>query len=99
MGVCFEEDCFKYVYSEMLGEEIKEIDNEKSDAVGEICNQIFGSAKAKFAEKGIKIAPAIPAVVYRPNHRVRYHVRGSCLSIEFHTSHGNFWVEAILKNS
>ena len=45
----------------MLGEEIEEMNEEIKDAVGEITNMISGQARKKLDEQGMSLKAAIPS--------------------------------------
>jgi chemotaxis protein CheX len=54
---------FLGVVNRMLGENYTEINQENSDAAGEILNIIYGSARVKINDGGHDFTPAIPTVV------------------------------------
>ncbi|MGK5088891.1 chemotaxis protein CheX [Bdellovibrionota bacterium FG-2] len=97
MAVTFEEKCFLAVASGMLGETFTTITTEIEDVAGELCNQIFGGAKKVLNEQGYKIQPALPAVIAGKNHTIRHTVQGTCIAVEFSSTSGTFFVEAVIK--
>ncbi len=97
MAVTFQEPCFLAVASGMLGETYTTITEEIQDVVGELCNQIFGGAKRVLNEQGYKIQPALPAIIAGKNHTIRHTIQGTCIAVEFSSSSGTFFVEAVIK--
>lgn len=97
MAVTFEKSCFVHVVGNMLGESYTEIDDEIKDAVGELCNQIFGLAKSELNDHGHDIQPALPTIIADGPHSIKHLVDRPCVSIQFETDHGRFTVEAALE--
>lgn len=96
MAVCFQKDCYLSIVGRMLGETYEELDEEIQDAIGELCNQIFGLTKLELNKQGNDIQPAIPSVVVGQNHTLRHMIPGVCLAVKFKTDVGTFVVEAII---
>ena len=97
-ALCFEKNCYLEVVSNMLMEKYTDINEENRDAVGELCNQIFGLTKAKmYAETGIEITKAIPTIIIADKHKIRHMIIGKCLVLRFKTEMGYFSIEAIVK--
>jgi chemotaxis protein CheX len=97
-ALSFEKSCYLEVVSNMLMEKYTDINDENRDAVGELCNQIFGLTKAKMhAETGVEISRAVPTIIIADKHKIRHMIAGKCLVIRFKTSAGYFTIEAIVK--
>lgn len=97
-AISFEEACFLEIVSNMLMEEYKTINEENRDAVGEICNQVFGMAKARMNdEMGLDIAKAIPTVIEGKKHTIKHMIDGKCLTVKFNTTKGSFTIEAVVQ--
>jgi chemotaxis protein CheX len=97
-AISFEEACFLEVVSNMLMEEYQAINEENRDAVGEICNQVFGMAKARMNdEMGLDIAKAIPTVIEGKKHTIKHMIDGKCLTVKFNTKKGSFTIEAVVQ--
>ena len=96
MAISFEKDCFIEIYEKLTGERALFITRNNCDAAAELCNQIFGNAKMKLNEKGLKIESAIPTVVFGENMQINHCADGPRLTIEFSTEAGRFFVEAVL---
>jgi CheY-specific phosphatase CheX/CheY-like chemotaxis protein len=97
-AISFEKDCFLEIASNMLFEEFTQIDSENRDAASEICNQVFGKAKAKMNDQmNLDIAKAIPALIVGDNHIIKHQLDGPCLAVKFNTSRGSFIIEIVLR--
>lgn len=97
-AISFEEACFLEIVSNMLMEEYSAINEENRDAVGEICNQVFGMAKARMNdEMGLDIAKAIPTVIEGKKHTIKHMIDGKCLTVKFNTTKGSFTIEAVVQ--
>lgn len=80
--------------SALAGERITELNDDCTDALGEIANMIAGSAKAKFPSDGTSIS--IPSVVVG-KHKVAYPKGLPTISIPCETSTGRLAVDVTLK--
>ena len=65
IAVTFEEVTILKIVSNMFGEEMKELNSEVADAVGELTNMISGQARRELEENGKVFEAAIPSVVCR----------------------------------
>ncbi len=97
MIVSFNEDCILNVVANMLMEPVKEkIDDEVTDAVGELTNMICGGAKAQLAKLNHKFDLATPTMVVGKGIEISYYSDAPTLVIPFSTDHGEFVIEASL---
>src|SRR5512143_3778414 len=64
LALSFSGGCILRVVSNMLGEEITDLNADIQDAVGEITNMISGAARKNLEAKGFTITAAIPTVVF-----------------------------------
>jgi len=93
ISVSFTEKSILSIVSSMLGEEIKELNEEIKDAVGEITNMISGQARLKLEEVGRSLKAAIPTVIMGKDHSI-IHITGSpIIAIPFSTDNGEFTIE------
>lgn len=76
------------VLKNMFGEEYSEINQEVTDAVGEVTNQVYGQAKTSLNEIGYAFEMAIPTVVHGQFTISKYH-KGATLVLPFHTPQGH----------
>ena len=95
--VTFDESCILKIVSNMFGEEMKEINNEITDAVGELTNIISGQARKELEEIGKVFHGAIPSVITGKNHKLIPMTKGPKIAIPFKTESGNFTVEIALE--
>jgi chemotaxis protein CheX len=61
--ISYKKDSILYIIENMLGEKHADIDKEVGDAVGELTNMIYGSAKTTLNQLGYKFEMAIPTVI------------------------------------
>ena len=95
MAITFKEESFLSIVNSMLGENYQMINSENRDAAAELCNQIFGGAKATLNAKGHTIQPAIPTIITGKDHRITHTAQGPVVVIEFSTQYGSFTIEAV----
>lgn len=91
--ISFEQSAIFEVLNNMLGEDYSEIDDEVRDAVGELTNMIYGTAKTTLNELGYNFEMAIPTVITGAHQITSYH-KGAALVIPFEMSgDNNFFIE------
>jgi chemotaxis protein CheX len=98
VSVTFDESCILKIVSNMFGEEMKEINNEITDAVGEITNMISGQARKELEEIGKLFHAAIPSVISGKNHKLETMTKGPRIAIPFKTDAGSFTIIVWLEN-
>ena len=96
MALSFSEGCISKIVSNMLGEEIKGINGDIKDAVGEITNMVSGSARKKLESIGLSISAAIPTVIAGKDHSLSHIIGGPCIIIPFETDQGSFVVDVCM---
>lgn len=82
--------------SRLLGDEVTSLDEECTDAIGEIANMIAGNAKTNFPDAGTSIS--VPSVVVG-KHKVAYPSDLPIISIPCSTEAGEMVIEVALKLS
>ncbi len=97
LALSFSERCIVKIVSNMLGEDIKSMNGDIKDAVGEITNMVSGVARKKLEEMDLTISAAIPTVVAGKSHSILHVLGGPSLIIPFETDHGPFVVDVCLK--
>lgn len=97
MALSFSEKAILRIVSNMLGEEIIEINGDIKDAVGEITNMISGAARKKIESLGLNITSAIPTVIAGKNHSVTHVLGGPSIIIPFQTEAGSFVIDVCIK--
>ena len=93
MSVTFTEKSILAIVSNMFGEEMRELNEEVQDAVGEIGNMISGQARQKLEECGRSLQAAIPTVIIGKNHSITRVTKAPVIAIPFSTENGDFTIE------
>lgn len=93
VSVTFTEACILPIVSNMLGEEIREMNSHITDAVGETTNMIAGLARRKLDELGRPLQAAIPTVVSGKNHTITHTTNYPVVAIPLSTDSGGFTIE------
>lgn len=94
--VSFPEEIALQLASALLDEEIKEVNEDCTDAIGEISNMIAGNAKTGFPKRNTSVS--VPTVVIG-KHRVAYPSGIPIISIPCETSNGWFAIDVALKET
>lgn len=82
--------------SALIGDEVTEIDDDCTDAIGEIANMIAGNAKTDFPSEGTTIS--VPSVVVG-KHKVSYPSGLPIIAIPCITDKGELVIEVALKKN
>jgi chemotaxis protein CheX len=93
MSLTFTESCIKVIVANLLGIETTEINEEITDAVGELTNMICGDARRRLAEQGYVLQAGIPTIVSGKDHAITHIHKGPRLAVPFETANGRFVVE------
>lgn len=80
----------------LLDEEIKEVNGDCTDAIGEIANMIVGDAKKDFPKSNTSVS--VPSVVIG-EHKIAYPSGVPIISIPCETDDGRFAINIALKES
>jgi len=97
-AVTFSKSCIIKVVSNMLGEDVQDLDGDIMDAVGEITNMISRGARAELENKGYSFDMAIPSMISGKDHKIVHVTDLPIIVVPFETEHGPFAVEACLKS-
>ena len=81
------------ISGEMLGMEMKEIDADVKDALGEIANMLAGGIKERFAAESIDLELAIPTTVSGKSFTIASPKRSNRVIIPFNIESGQFFIE------
>ncbi len=92
--VSFPENVAKNVASALLDDDIKEVDDDCTDAIGEIANMIAGDAKKDFPKTDTTIS--VPTVIVG-KHQVAFPSGLPIISIPCHTDKGKFAIDVAVK--
>lgn len=93
ISLTLEENAILKIVNNMLYEDFKELNDDISDAVGELTNMIAGQARAELAEQGKKFEASTPSVVTGKGHKINHIGSAPILSIPFSIDEGTFVVE------
>jgi chemotaxis protein CheX len=92
MTISYEKEVACQIVQNMLNEEHVEVNDQIIDAIGELTNMVYGTAKTTLNELGYNFEMAIPTVVVGNLKITSYH-SGATLVIPFSSNGGNFFVE------
>ncbi len=93
ISISFSEPSILAIVSNMLGEEMKEMNEEIKDAVGEVTNMISGQARKRLDEQGRSLKAAIPTVIMGKDHSITHMTTYPIIAIPFSTDNGEFTIE------
>ncbi|MDH4468880.1 MAG: chemotaxis protein CheX [Bacteriovoracaceae bacterium] len=99
LAISIMEPIFNKIASNMLGEEIKTIEEKYVDLVGELANMILGQAKLELMSLGYSIQSALPSCVWGKDHKVKHFGSGQCIVLPFITEAGTLYSEIMTSNS
>ncbi|RYZ87573.1 MAG: chemotaxis protein CheX, partial [Proteobacteria bacterium] len=85
--ISFSKGSIFHIMQNMLGEKHEELTDEVSDAVGELTNMIYGTAKTALNQMGYNFEMAIPSVI-RGSFVVTKANKGATLVIPFELKDG-----------
>lgn len=97
IAICFPKNVFLGIYESMVGEKHSEINQDIQDAAAELLNIVYGHAKAKLAEMGIKLEMAIPVVLAGEKLKMQMGDAGKSVILPFECKYGNFHIEVYFK--
>ncbi len=98
MALSFSEGAILKIVSNMLGEEITEVNGDITDAVGEITNMVSGVSRKELEAIGLTISAAIPTVIAGKSHSIKHVLGGPSLIIPFETEDGPFVVDVCISD-
>lgn len=91
--ISYRRDSIFHILENMLNEKHTEINREVSDAVGEMTNMIYGSAKTALNQMGYNFEMAIPSVI-SGDFKISKGDKGATLVIPFNLKNNStFYVE------
>jgi len=98
ISVSFSEKSILAIVSNMFKEEMKELNEEINDAVGELSNMISGQARKRLEELGKTLHGAIPSVIMGKNHTLTHMTTSPVIAIPFSTDNGDFTIEVCIED-
>ena len=93
ISASFSEKSILSIVSNMLGEEMTELNDDVKDAVGEIVNMVSGQARQELDELGKSLKAAIPTVIMGKDHVITHVSTYPIVAIPFSTDNGDFTIE------
>lgn len=84
LSIALSKECAFEVMQNLLGETHPEVNEAVADAVGELTNQIYGSARTEINKLGFSFQAAIPTVL-RGSFTMKTYHKGATLVIPFQT--------------
>ena len=87
------------IASNMLMEEIHEMNRNVEDAIGEIGNIVVGDARRSLIQDGHQLNISIPTVVIGAGHKISRSGDVPCIAIPFTTPFGDFEVNVGLREN
>lgn len=94
VALCFSGQVFLNVYEKMLGVKHETITSEIEDAVGELMNIIYGTAKTQLnKELGAELQPALPSILTGEKLALRKQATHQNIVIPFSGEAGDFHLE------
>jgi chemotaxis protein CheX len=87
MSISFSKESIFTILESMLGEKHSEVNEAVADAVGEMTNQIYGTAKTTLNQMGYGFEMAIPSVI-QGTFVISKHHNGATLVIPFNLANG-----------
>jgi chemotaxis protein CheX len=93
ISVSFTEPCILAIVGRMFGEDMRAINEEIGDAVGEIANMISGQARQALEEMGRPLQAAIPSVIMGKGHQITHFTSHPVIAVPFETDNGGFTIE------
>lgn len=93
ISVSFSEKSILCIVSAMFGEEVRALNDEIGDAVGEIANMISGQARQTLEGMGRPLQAAIPSVIMGRGHQITHITNHPVIAIPFETDNGGFTIE------
>ena len=98
ISVSFTEKSILAIVSNMFKKEMKELNEEVKDAVGELSNMISGQARKILEELGKTLHGAIPSVIMGKNHTLTHMTTSPIIAIPFSTDNGDFTIEVCIED-
>ncbi len=93
LSLTFAFPCIKAILEKMLGEVHDELNEDVTDAVGEITNMICGDARNKLEAQNIKLSAGIPTIITGQGHTISHVTKSAIIVLPFTTDFGNFSLE------
>lgn len=93
------DDVARSITSNFLGMDVDEVNEDVTDAIGELANMIAGSVKLAFSESGKDITLSIPSAIHGSEYTLQCMADTHWMVIPFVLPEGKFLLELQLKES
>ena len=93
IAICFPEQVYLKIMSNMLGENYTQISDDLKDGAAELLNIIYGSAKVVLNQQGHSILKAIPTVISGSNLNTSHFAKSKVMVLPFRIEEGEFDIE------
>ena len=97
ISLTFSRSCAVHLVKAMLGDDISDIIQDTSDAVGEITNMVSGQARAGLVEMGIVLQGSTPSIILGDSHTLSHVSSSPIIAVPFSTDAENFTLEFCLE--
>jgi chemotaxis protein CheX len=94
ISISFTEEIILRIVSNMFGEEMKKMNDEIRDAVGEMGNMVSGQVSTKLATLGKTIKANVSKVLMGDDHIIEHLDRRPVIAMPYKTDNGKFTIEA-----
>ncbi len=92
-AISFDKEAILSIVSIMFGEEMKQLDDEIKDAVGEVINMVSGQVSMKFTQDGKQVKVELSEIIMGEGQVIVHAYDLPVLSIPFNTGTGRFIIE------
>ncbi len=96
LTVTFTEDCLFKILAALFGSKPQELNEEVSDAAGELANQICGAFRRRFEEQGVSLQAAVPVIVTGKGHSITPLCTSQRMAVPFEVDGAKMVVELCL---
>lgn len=93
MAISFSQAAITKIAKNMLGDDLKSIDDTARDLTGEMTNMLVGGAKKILADKGYDFNMTTPSVLDGKDHEVQHKYNGQTVILPFNTKSEQFFLE------
>ncbi len=93
VSVSFTQGCILGMVSNMFGEEMKEMNDEIKDAVGEFANMITGQVTIKFAELEKSLKFETSEIIMSNDHQITHKEDRPVIAMPYTTENGELTIE------
>lgn len=93
MAISFSQEAITKIAKNMLGDDLKDIDETARDLTGEMTNMLVGGAKKILSEQGYEFDMSTPSIFYGKGHEVQHKYDGQTVILPFNSNSEAFFLE------